>query len=101
MRRVVRALFLAMTVTGVLAGTVLGKAGGVAAIPLNNEQETTGATGGASGFLTSTRLRQRSSTTNPRILRRSEAGGAQCRRRPHLPQGRRAAAWRTPAPPNG
>lgn len=54
MRRAMRALFLAATVTAVLTGTVLGKSGGVAAIPLNNEQETTGATGGASGFFSYT-----------------------------------------------
>lgn len=32
------------------AGAAVAKPGGVPAIPLNNEQETTGAAGGASGF---------------------------------------------------
>lgn len=54
MTRAARPLFLALSLTAVMAGTVLGKAGGIAAIPLNNEQETTGATGGASGFFSYT-----------------------------------------------
>ncbi len=54
MNRVVRALALTISVSAILASVALGKAGGVAAIPLNNEQETTGATGGGSGFFSYT-----------------------------------------------
>src|ERR671910_3639618 len=54
MNRVTRALFLALCVSVALAGSALGRAGGDPAIPLNNEQETTGATGGGSGFFTYT-----------------------------------------------
>lgn len=50
MNRAVRAVILAISVSAILAGVVIAKSGGVAAIPLNNEQETTGATGGGSGF---------------------------------------------------
>jgi hypothetical protein len=52
MNRAARAIVLAISVSAIMAGVVLGKAGGVAAIPLNNAQETTGATGGGSGFFT-------------------------------------------------
>ncbi|MCI0582090.1 MAG: CHRD domain-containing protein [Chloroflexi bacterium] len=54
MNRTLHALFAAVFVLLLIAGTALGKAGGVPAIPLNNEQETTGATGGGSGFFTYT-----------------------------------------------
>ena len=54
MNRATRALALAIGVTVILAGVALGKAGGTPAIPLNNEQETTGATGGGSGFFSYT-----------------------------------------------
>ena len=37
-----------------MSGVALGIAGGHPAIPLNNEQETTGATGGGSGFFSYT-----------------------------------------------
>lgn len=54
MNRAARALLLAASVSVLMAGAVLAKAGGVAAIPLNNEQETPGATGGGSGFFSYT-----------------------------------------------
>ena len=50
MNRAARALLLAGSISLLMAGAVLAKAGGVPAIPLNNEQEPTGATGGGSGF---------------------------------------------------
>lgn len=50
MNRAARALLLAGSISLLMAGAVLAKAGGVPAIPLNNEQEVTGATGGGSGF---------------------------------------------------
>jgi hypothetical protein len=54
MNRTLHALLAAVSVLLLVAGTALGKAGGVPAIPLNNEQETTGATGGGSGFFSYT-----------------------------------------------
>ena len=54
MNRAARALALAIGVSAILTGGALGKAGGIPAIPLNNEQETTGATGGGSGFFSYT-----------------------------------------------
>ncbi|HZM72139.1 MAG TPA: CHRD domain-containing protein [Candidatus Polarisedimenticolia bacterium] len=58
MNRATRAFVLALSVSAiasaVIAGMVLAKSGGVPAIPLNNEQETTGATGGGSGFFSYT-----------------------------------------------
>lgn len=54
MIRAARAFVLAITVSAIAMGVALGKAGGVPAIPLNNEQETTGATGGGSGFFSYT-----------------------------------------------
>jgi hypothetical protein len=54
MNRATRALALAIGVSVILTGVALGKAGGTPAIPLNNEQETTGATGGGSGFFSYT-----------------------------------------------
>jgi hypothetical protein len=53
MRRTVRsALILAISLTAavVASSAAEARAGGEPAIPLNNEQETTGATGGGSGF---------------------------------------------------
>lgn len=50
MNRRLRILFLATAATLLMAIPVFAKPGGVASIPLNNEQETTGATGGGSGF---------------------------------------------------
>ena len=54
MNRVIRAFVLAISVSAIAMSVALGKAGGVPAIPLNNEQETTGATGGGSGFFSYT-----------------------------------------------
>jgi len=54
MNQMLRALLAAVSVLLLVAGAALGKAGGVPAIPLNNEQETTGATGGGSGFFSYT-----------------------------------------------
>lgn len=58
MNRATRAFVLALSVSAVVsvvvAGLVLAKSGGVPAIPLNNDQETTGATGGGSGFFSYT-----------------------------------------------
>ena len=54
MHRATRAFALAIGVSVILAGVALGKAGGIPAIPLNNGQETTGATGGGSGFFSYT-----------------------------------------------
>lgn len=53
MRNLVRALGAVLAAAALAiggAGTAVAKPGGVPAIPLNNEQETTGAAGGASGF---------------------------------------------------
>jgi hypothetical protein len=54
MNRAARALVLAMSVSAIVASVAVGKAGGIPAIPLNNGQETTGATGGGSGFFSYT-----------------------------------------------
>jgi len=54
MNRKLRTLFLAAAASLLLTTPVLAKSGGVPAIPLNNEQETTGATGGGSGFFSYT-----------------------------------------------
>ena len=54
MNRAVRAVVLAIGLLSIMSGVALSKAGGVPAIPLNNEQETTGATGGGSGFFSYT-----------------------------------------------
>ena len=54
MKRTFYALLAAVAVLLMVAGAALGKAGGTPAIPLNNAQETTGATGGGSGFFTYT-----------------------------------------------
>lgn len=50
MDRRLRALLIATVASVLLVAPVVAKPGGVAAIPLNNEQETTGALGGGSGF---------------------------------------------------
>lgn len=52
MRRTARAIVLASAVTALLAAPVLAGAGGVAAVPLNNGQETTDAKFGGSGSFT-------------------------------------------------
>lgn len=49
MHRAARAMFLALSVSAVLAAGVQANAGGVAAVPLNNGQETTDARWGGSG----------------------------------------------------
>jgi hypothetical protein len=49
MHRAVRATFLALSVSTMLAAGVQANAGGVAAVPLNNGQETTNAKWGGSG----------------------------------------------------
>lgn len=49
-RRGLATLAATVVATTVVAAPALAGQGGVAAIPLNNEQETTGAMGGASGF---------------------------------------------------
>jgi hypothetical protein len=54
MNRAARAFVLAISVSAIVASIAFGKAGGIPAIPLNNEQETTGATGGGSGFFSYT-----------------------------------------------
>ena len=54
MNRTLHALLAAVAVLLMVAGAALGRAGGTPAIPLNNAQETTGATGGGSGFFTYT-----------------------------------------------
>lgn len=58
MNRATRAFVLALSISAIvsaaIAGMVLAKSGGVPAIPLNNDQETTGATGGGSGFFSYT-----------------------------------------------
>ena len=54
MNRAIRAFALAIGLSAIMSGVALGIAGGRPAIPLNNEQETTGATGGGSGFFSYT-----------------------------------------------
>lgn len=54
MRRFLAAIGIVLVATGLATAVVLAKSGGVPAIPLNNEQETTGATGGGSGFFSYT-----------------------------------------------
>ena len=54
MNRATRAFALAIGLSAIMSGVALGIAGGVPAIPLNNAQETTGATGGGSGFFSYT-----------------------------------------------
>jgi hypothetical protein len=52
MHRAVRTLFLALSLTAVMAVGVQANSGGVAAVPLNNGQETTDAKFGGSGSFT-------------------------------------------------
>ena len=54
MRQFLYALTAALVATAAAAAIVMAKPGGVPAIPLNNEQETTGAVGGGSGFFSYT-----------------------------------------------
>jgi hypothetical protein len=54
MNRALRGTLLAVGALSIMTGVALGKAGGIPAIPLNNAQETTGATGGGSGFFSYT-----------------------------------------------
>lgn len=54
MNRAARAFLISISVSAIMTGVALARAGGVPAIPLNNEQETTGATGGGSGFFSYT-----------------------------------------------
>ena len=49
MHRAVRALFLGLSLSALMAAGVQANAGGVAAVPLNNGQETTDAKFGGSG----------------------------------------------------
>ena len=49
MRRTARAIVLAMAVSALMTATALADAGGTAAVPLNNGQETTDAKFGGSG----------------------------------------------------
>jgi hypothetical protein len=49
MRRTARAIVLAMAVSALMSATALAGAGGAAAVPLNNGQETTDAKFGGSG----------------------------------------------------
>ena len=52
MRQALRALLIATSLTGLMAASVQANAGGVAAVPLNNGQETTDAKYGGSGSFT-------------------------------------------------
>ena len=52
MRTIARFVGVAILVIGFGAAAASARPGGTPAIPLNNEQETTGATGGGSGFFT-------------------------------------------------
>ena len=54
MRQFLYALTAALIAMAAAAAIVMAKPGGVPAIPLNNEQETTGAAGGGSGFFSYT-----------------------------------------------
>jgi len=54
MKQFLNALTAALVATAAATAIVLAKPGGVPAIPLNNEQETTGAVGGGSGFFSYT-----------------------------------------------
>jgi hypothetical protein len=54
MHRAARALLFAMSVSGLMTASVQANSGGIAAIPLNNGQETTDAKFGGSGFFTYT-----------------------------------------------
>jgi len=50
MRRILYAAGIALIAMSLATAVVVAKPGGIPAIPLNNEQETTGAVGGGSGF---------------------------------------------------
>ena len=54
MNRATRAFALGIGLSAIMSGVAFGIAGGNPAIPLNNAQETTGATGGGSGFFSYT-----------------------------------------------
>ena len=72
MHRAVRAPFLALSLTAVMAVGVQANAGGVAAVPLNNGQETTDAKYGGSGSCGDQRQRP-AATSACRSSRRSVA----------------------------